>query len=164
MPALRNSIKSKDFINTWRDYQCLAANEKLLKQLTLSDVGKLLSLLLRQPDQISKIINDLKKAGFNMDTADFNAISAYESPRWIYGESVVFLDAMRKHGAPPDLQTFKTLITSLARNDPVGAKNILDNEEPADEVPPDGVIYTELARGFLRMGDVDVGTRAERES
>lgn len=156
---LKNTVKSRDFIKAWSSYSCVASNRDLLKQLSLTDVGKLLSLLLRQPDHVNKIIADLKDVGFEMGTNDFNQIAARESPTWIYGEAVVYLDLMRKHGATPDLKTFTTLITSLARTDPVGARNIMDNEEPVDEVPPDGIIYVELARGFLKQKDVDVGWR-----
>ncbi|KAI9020445.1 hypothetical protein DFJ74DRAFT_724364 [Hyaloraphidium curvatum] len=144
--ALKNAVKSKDFVNAWKDYTCVASNPTLLKEITLADAGKLLSLL---------IVSQLKSSGHSFDTSEFNTIARAESPNWVYGEAIVFLDLMRKHGANPDLTTFTTLISSLSRSDPVGARQIMDNEQPVVEVPPDGRIYTVLARGFLKQGDVE---------
>lgn len=155
--ALKNSIRAKDFASAWKDYTCVASNRALLRQFSQADAGKLITLIIRNPEQSNKLIADLKDIGVEWSTAEFNAVLEKEASTFIYGEAIAFLELMRRHSAQPNIDTYTILVKNLSKTDPVGAKAIVDNEEPADQVPPDGVIYPTLAAGFLRIGDVDVG-------
>ncbi|KXS14352.1 hypothetical protein M427DRAFT_33274 [Gonapodya prolifera JEL478] len=157
---LRTAVKARNLWEVNRIYDHLASNSSNLRSFTPDDIGAILSLHLKSavPERVTKLLEDVSAAGVRPALGEFNTYvrKNARAAGWVYDDAVVFLDAMRKRGVKPDSETYQLLISALiGARDAWGAKKLMDQEQPADEVPPTPEIYTSLIRGLAEQGDVD---------
>jgi len=155
---LRNSLKAQNHLDAWPAFQNLSPHE--VSKLNENDVGMLLSTFLKT-DKVTEILTAIRTShgGEGVSLADLNYVAANFAHEWTFGECIAFLRAMEAEGISPDISTFESIVTNLVARDPVGARKILEEEQPGATIPPTGKMYIQLASGFLRQGDPDAAAQ-----
>jgi pentatricopeptide repeat protein len=158
--AIRQSLKAQNHLDAWQNFVSLSPAE--VSRLNEEDVGLLVSTFLKT-DKLSDILKSIRDShgGEGLSLSDFQYIAQQNSvtSNWTLGESIAFLNAMKQEGVEPDITLYESLIDGLVYRDPVGARKLMEEQQPAGSIPPTGKMYLKLASAFVRQGDPDAAAQ-----